>query len=297
MAKMTNKNLRNQWLGRYLVVQGKTDGQIRKVLAQAAEDAYSEINRLSSSTKFSDGVRTAQLRMVMQIIKEILNDGFKKYPNIIKLGLSDSSGAAVTAFGETDIGYLRRAFKASGISEDDFISGQRREAEQNIMHVVNKLYGFDKPLSTRIYRTRSLATTYVRNEVTRKIAIGASPAEIAKSVRGSFRANVPGGVGYASLRLARTELNNAFHATSIELAKDRPWVTGMDWNLSSVHKMHDGKQEICELYSHKVYTPENVPPKPHPQCRCYATPNVLPMSEFLDHLTNGSYDDWIRNAA
>lgn len=289
--------LRKRWLNRYIRAQGPVDTKIRKILAQASDDAESQIASLAKNQTFSAKVKTTQLKMVMAEIREVLNDAFREITPVIAQGNKSSALAAVNAITETDLEYLKRAFAASGGSYSDFIEGQRKQAQIQVANVVTKMYSFDKPLSSRVYRTRYQATVWVRNTVHRKIATGASAREIAYSVRKSIRTNTPGGVGYAAMRLGRTEVNNAFHATSINLAKDRPWINGMVWHTSRTHEVEEGKIEICEIYDGKTFDVEQVPPKPHPQCRCYVVPEVEPLDTFVTHLTAGQYKDWMNSAA
>lgn len=294
--------LRRRWLNRYIRVQAKTDTRIRTVLVQGAEDVYKEIEALENSSTFSSGVKRAQLRMVMQQVRSVLNDVFKEFGPIITDGSKDAAKAAVDAFTETDRQFLEAAFaqtsSASGISVAEFIEGQRRSAMLGVANAVSRLSRSEQPLSGRVYRTKYLANQWVQRQVNSGILRNASAKEIAKTVRKSIRPSTPGGVSYASLRLARTELNNAFHATSVALSEDRPWVEGMVWNLSKVHEYTPGDvPEICEIYAKQTFRVDQVPAKPHPQCRCYVTPQLEPLDVFVRHLTAGQYKDWIENAA
>lgn len=291
--------LRKRWLNRYLAVQSKTDTKFRTALIGAAEQAYSQVIALDSSKTFSAGVRSAQLKLVMQQVQAVHSDLFKKLLPIIADGQRSSATASVIAFGETDRTYLERAFANSPTdrsrSVDAYLASQKQTAAAGVVHAISRITNSDQPLSARVYRTRYLANTWVKNQLNVALLKNASAKEIALKIRSSIRPNVAGGVSYAALRLGRTELNNAFHATTITLAQNRPWVTGMDWNLSTTHE-NSTKQlaEICEVYSHQTFTVENVPAKPHPQCRCYATPKVEPMGVFLTHLTAGQYRDWMK---
>lgn len=289
--------LRKRWLNRYLAVQAKHDTKTRTALIRAALDAETEISALAQKSTFSSGVRSAQLRIVMQIVKEILNDFFKTDLKLITAGSKQSARAAVTAFGETDKALLRQAFSASGISPESFIQGQFIQAELSVANLVSRLEKSNQPLSARVYRTRRLANTWVQREVNSAIVRNASAKEIAIRVRKSIRPNTSGGVSYAALRLGRTELNNAFHATSVALAQDRPWVEGMVWHTSQTHETTQGIVEICDRYADQLFEVNNVPKKPHPQCRCFVTPQVEPLEVFTRNLTAGTYNDWIRDAA
>ena len=292
------EELRKRWLNRYLRAQRPVDIKIRKILVAASKDAESQIISLASNPTFSAKVKTTQLKLVMREIKAVLNDAFSSITPVIKDGSEAAALQAVDALTESDIEYLKKAFANSAGDYRDFVEGQRRQAQLQIANVVSKMYSFDKPLSSRVYRTRVQATSWVRNTVSSKIATGASAKDIAKAVRGSIRPDTAGGISYAAMRLGRTELNNAFHATSINLAQDRPWVNGMSWHTSKVHIPNEnGIIEICEKYNGKTFEMNSVPVKPHPQCRCFVVPEDEPLNVFVNHLTAGTYRDWIGNAA
>ena len=286
--------LRKRWLDKYLKVQGKYDTKLRSILIGAAQDAQDRVTALSTKPTFSAGVQTAQLRLVMVELREVLKNLYGVILPVIQDGQKDSALAALSAFTETDYEYLQKAFSASG-SVEDFLQGQRKQVQLQVANVISRITKSDIPLSARVYRTRALSTRWVQHTVNLGIVRGASAKEIAKDVRSSIRPNVPGGVSYAAMRLGRTELNNAFHATSIALAQDRPWVDGMRWHLSKVHvpDKHCG----CETYANKIFDMSNVPPKPHPQCRCFITPEVEPFDSFVTNLTSGQYRGWMDSAA
>lgn len=288
--------LRKRWLSRYLTIQSRADTRTRSALVVAAQNAEIEIAALETKQNFSSKVRQAQLRLVMGIIKEVLNDFFKKELTLITTGSKESAKAAVTAFSETDRDYLEQAFGSSG-DISSFIRGQEIQAQISVANLVSRLEKSAQPLSVRVYRTKRLANNWVQREVNSAIARNASAKEIAQKVRKSIRPNVSGGVSYAALRLGRTELNNAFHATSVALAQDRPWVEGMVWHTSRTHETSEGLVEICERYKEQLFEVNSVPPKPHPQCRCFVTPQVEPLDVFTQNLTAGAYNDWIRDAA
>lgn len=288
--------LRKRWLSRYMGVQSRTDTRIRTILVEAAEDANARVIALENNSTFSAGVRTAQLRLVMREVKDILNDVFKQFTPIILAGQKSEAEAAVDGLTETDRQYLEAAFQNAGAVRD-FIDSQKLQAKIQVINAVNRITKSERPLSQRVYRTKALAQGWVQRDVTSGIARGASAKEIAKTVRKHIRPNTPGGVSYAALRLGRTELNNAFHATAIELSQDRPWIQGMEWNLSAVHQSDSRGVEVCETYAKRVFEVDKVPAKPHPQCRCFVVPVLEPVSIFIQNLTAGQYRAWIDKAA
>ena len=288
--------LRKRWLSRYMKIQTQTDTRIRTILVEAAEDANAQVTALATNSTFSAGVRTAQLRLVMQTVKEVLDDVFKKTSPIISAGQKSQAKAAVEGLTETDRQYLEAAFQETR-AVNDFIASQKLQVQIQIVNAVNRITKSEIPLSSRVYRTKALAKNWVQRDVTSGIARGASAKEIAAIVRKHIRPNTPGGVSYAALRLGRTELNNAFHATAITLAQDRPWIQGMEWFLSEVHQRDSQRVEVCETYAGQIFEVNNVPAKPHPQCRCFVAPVLEPVDVFIRNLTAGQYRDWIENAA
>lgn len=282
--------LLKRWLNRYMTVQAKYDSQIKKLLKDGAEDAQQRISVLNSNSTFSAGVKTAQQRMVLAAIKPTYKTLFKELIPILKNGQKDEAGAAADGLTETDLAYLRAALSAT-TDIDSFIKSERQRAELGVIHALSQVTKSNQPLSARVYRTQSLASGWVQRVIRSSILRGDSAIEMAKQVKSSIDPSTAGGTSYAALRLGRTELNNAFHATAISLSSDRPWITGMQWNTSRIHE--DDPTEICTQLNGKIFTLDLVPAKPHPQCRCYVAPTLESASAFAAHLTAGTYRDWI----
>lgn len=144
-----------------------------------------------------------------------------------------------------------------------------------------------KPLSTRVYRTQQLVKGQVNRMINQHLARGSSGRELARDIRQFVKPTAPGGLRGASLRLGRTELNNAFHAVSVDQAQKNPYVIGMVWHLSGSHPRPDA----CNDYEEHFFRPHEVPNKPHPNCFCYVTPETLSRGAFLDHYNKGGYSN------
>lgn len=288
--------LRKRWLNKYITVQTKNDTKIRTVLVESAEDAAKRVAALEKNSTFSAGVRTAQIKLVMKEVKDVLDTLFGKTAPIILDGQKEAAMAAVDGLSESDRRYLEMAFNSTG-AVANFIQSQRLQAKIQVAHTVNRVTKSERPLSQRVYRTKALANRWVQRDVNSGILRGDSARDIAKTVRRHIRPSTPGGVSYAALRLGRTELNNAFHATAITFSQDRPWVQGMEWHLSQVHTFDPNRVEICETYARQTFPVNKVPPKPHPQCRCFITPVLESSDVFIRRLTAGEYEGWIDNAA
>lgn len=285
--------LLQRWLARYSSVQAQYDSQIKSLLKDGASDAQDRINALSQKTTFSSGVQTAQIKMTMNSIQSTFKTLFKQIIPIIQSGQKDEAGQASDALNETDLSYLRAALSAT-TDIDSFIKSEKQRAELGVVHALSNVTNSSLPLSARVYRTQFLANNWVKTQVTKQILLGGSASDIANAVKQSIDPSTPGGVSYAAMRLGRTELNNAFHATAITLSQDRPWITGMQWFTSRTHDDSD-KTEICTQLNGQIFTTDKVPAKPHPQCRCYVAPTLESATAFQNHLTAGTYRDWIED--
>jgi hypothetical protein len=152
------------------------------------------------------------------------------------------------------------------------------------------------PLAQRIYRTEVWMRGRVQDMINSALSRGLSAREFGREAVDWFSPNTPGGVRYASMRLARTEINNAFHAVSINHSMDKPWVEHMKWHLSGSHP----KPDVCDAYSKGgdgtgLYLPRDVPRKPHPHCLCFVTPQTVDEGAFLDALVGGKYDSYLNS--
>lgn len=146
------------------------------------------------------------------------------------------------------------------------------------------------PLSKRIYNSSVWMGGRLGKLINETLATGLNAKEFAKRARDWFNPNTPGGVRYAAMRLARTEINNAFHAMTAEKAARDPWITEVEWNLSKSHP----KPDICNKVAEESPFPsDRVPARPHPQCMCYITPSPIAEDEFVENFLKGDYDEFL----
>jgi hypothetical protein len=184
----------------------------------------------------------------------------------------------------------RRAMKSSLLEAGRF----------NVEAMLARVYKTRLPLAQQVYKTGALAEGWVESRIDRALARGSTVAELAKEVRDFVNPRTPGGATYAARRLARTEINAAYHAGTIVHNEDKPWVLGMQWRLSGSHPTPD----ICDTYARNdhsdlgkgVFPPDEVPGKPHPQCLCTVFPVLQEEEEFVRLASDGYYDDYIATA-
>jgi hypothetical protein len=190
--------------------------------------------------------------------------------------------------GESAVEALSRVAYASLSDDvaDELIKGLKAAAESGFKSDAARR---KRDLSQKVYRLRALHEGKVEQVIRSGLVAGLSARELASEVYAYVSPTTSGGASYAAMRLARTEINNAFHERQIAGAK-RPGVEAVKWNLSGSHKVPDE----CNVYAeHEPFDPDEVPEKPHPQCFCYLTYVMQPPEKFREALENGDWDQEI----
>ena len=284
---------RRTFLFAYISVQEAADKRIDALLRQARDDAEREIERLAGKEGVGAKVRSAQLVGSRGAITRILERLFALLRDTIRESQKEASLAAAEANIKWERDLLR-IIEPDAARRSSLEEALRQTAERSVQSMITRVLKTDMPLSKRVYGTQRNTIAKVKAIVNNSIARGDSANDIAKKVREHISPSTPGGVNFAAKRLARTEINNAFHAQSIHDAQDRPWVREMTWHLSKTHTPRPG--DACELYARRGRFPiDAVPAKPHPQCMCFVTANQPPMEVFAADVANGRYDDWLRH--
>jgi hypothetical protein len=282
-------------LERYIRVQRSVDREMAAMLRDAADEAERMMLRLAKQKGIGAQVRRAQLG---GILRELRKQQAALWGNVTKateLGMRRAAEAAA----EAEIVLNRVLLEGAGVPYGDFEEAMRIQATESVMNVASK----DKnhiPLSQQVYKSRALANDLVNKAINRGILLGFSAKELAASVKHLIDPNVKGGVSYAAMRLARSEINNAFHRTQIDLRQDDPWAEGMKWHLSKSHPHKDKCNDYAESVHFKggekgVFEAGNVPGKPHPNCLCYLTTELIGEEEFIDNMASGKYDKFMND--
>lgn len=260
-------------------------------LRDASADAARRINKLETKHGIGSVVRRGQLAVIRRELRNV-TDGLWQDVN---KRIRSAGNAIADAAAKAEETLERILFHNVGKSMSEaLVDSQRAYARRTVANYLARgLNGIG--LSQRVYKTKSLANGYVDRAVNRVILQGGSWQDIAKNVKPMIEPNTPGGVSYAAKRLARTELNNAFHTTQKASAEVNPFVTGVRWHLSLSHTHED----VCDLLARGhspgqpagVYLAHELPPKAHPQCLCYTTNEVMDENEFLDLVSDPDYLD------
>lgn len=264
----------------YRKVQGKADKELARILERTAKLIERRI--LTLGPGIGGVVRASQLRLVLREIRQLQRAMWvgALTPVIIR-----QVEAAFEA-GESAVEALTRVAYAS-LNEpaaEALIRGLKAAARSGFLSDTARR---KRELSERVYKLRALHEGKVEEVIRSGIISGLSARELASEAYKYVSPSTPGGASYGAMRLARTEINNAFHERQIAGAK-RPGVEAVKWNLSGSHKVPDE----CNIYAdHEPYDPDEVPEKPHPQCFCYLTYVMQSPEQFRKDLADGKWDE------
>jgi hypothetical protein len=264
----------------YLTVQTSYDRRVRGILERTAHDLGRRIRILDVTPGVGSRVRAAQLRLVLVNLEQAM---VGQLGSVIATGVTDAAEAAVKAASVID-DVLYRTIGGGGA--EVLMRSSQATARRGM--VVNS-GRYRRELSSRVYSNYRNVAGLIEETIQSGLISGLAPRELARSVYQFVSPTTPGGASYASMRLSRTEINNAFHQQQIKSAQ-KPWVEWAVWNLSGSHKHPDQ----CNVYaSQRTFRSDQVPDKPHPQCLCYLTYDTVSRDEFINNFLNGHYDDFL----
>lgn len=277
----------------YLRLQRALDRDVLALLRTTYLSVSAELVRLQNRTGIGARVQEDQLRLTMIAINRDLSRYWAAVGDHVQARQYEAAAkAAETVWSST---HLRSVFPKDDV--DYLMRSARASATQSLSVAMERVSGTSRiPLAESVYNNQALTSGKIDEIVNAALATGSSAADIAKEVRAFVNPNVRGGVRYASMRLGRTELNNAFHAAQARSAVECPWVDLMRWNLSGSHPTPDE----CNEYAEQVHVPGEeaglwrpgeIPAKPHPNCLCFTTTEDIGRDEFIRRFEAGRFDD------
>lgn len=282
------------WLDRYIKLQQSYDADLFKILQRAAADAEREIRKLQMKQGIGAATRAAQLTSSRGSIGRVLAYLWKQVGDLAKAGRFDAQAAAILQSFNWEESLIAKAIPESD-KRTAILEYLLDSADKNVDAMLARVFQTRQTLAQSVYKSQSLSKGWVEDKINSGLARGATVAELAKDVKDLIRPDTKGGVSFAAKRLARTEINNAYHAQAIDSARDKPWLTGMRWKLSETHKIPDN----CNRYAEQeqglgpgIWPIGMVPAKPHPQCLCYVIPELPSVAEFNRNLRLGLYDSY-----
>lgn len=274
-------------------IQRTIDKELAATLRDAANEAEKIILRLGQKEGKGAALRRAQMQAQLKQLRKLQAELWGSVSKATELGMQRAAEGAA----EAEIAINKVLFDAAGVKHASFDSAMRIQAQEAVQNVISKAAN-DIPLSSQVYRSRALAQKQVDRAINRGLLLNFSAKELADTIKHLILPTTPGGVSYAAMRLARTEINNAFHRTQIDLRKGDPWTEGFQWHLSGSHPRPD----MCNDYADRehfrggdpgVFKVEDVPGKPHPQCLCFITTVTIGVDDFIDKMARGDFDSFM----
>lgn len=267
----------------------------REVLVML-RDIYQNVNETlkamerADSSALGDLVRRAQFEQTRRVLLGQQADVFERLGDIASAAQLRAAQKAASLSARADAALLSVAGAAS-IGKRLYEAAL--ETSARAVEAALARMGYSTiPLSERIYNVRLWMDGRLNRLINSALGSGLNAREFARKARDWFQPNTPGGVRYAAMRLARTEINNAFHAVSVNRAVETPWTVRMKWNLSGSHVVPDECNRLAET-DEGLYAPEDIPQKPHPQCMCYVTPDNIDEDIFVENFLSGEYDEFL----
>ena len=277
--------------GEYIRTQRKYDAIIMRILELTAAAIEQRLKKLDN-TRFSASVRASQLRLALTEIRLEQRDMWLSIGDVIRAGQIEAALIAVD-----DMDRLNRVMMAS--LPDESARLLQATIRNTAASGIKSLYARTPiAISPRVMLAHSAQiATKIEEIIQTSLASGLSAKEFAKEVRSFISPRTPGGASYAAMRIARTEINNAFHNRQIA-SMDAPGVTGAKWNLSGSHRVPDACNRYAETDQYDmgagVFPHGKVPVKPHPHCLCFLTMVMMTPDEFVAGLKSGKFDDELR---
>jgi hypothetical protein len=264
------------------------DQETLAVLREAYIQVSRDLNVLEKRLGPTQTIQRAQLEQTRQRLLERQSQVFERLGDKVSARRIRATARSQRLSAEATAFLLDRVGR--GKDGDALMKAALSVSDRAIEAAMTRLGISAVPLAQHLYRTDVWMNGRLNRLINATLASGLNAKEFARRARDWFNPNTPGGVRYAAMRLARTEINNAFHASAIERAAEKPWVNQMDWNLSKSHPKKDG----CDLRkAESPYPADAVPPRPHPQCLCYVTEREIPEDDWIDGFLNGDYDDYL----
>lgn len=233
-------------------------------------------------------IRRAQLEQTRSRLLAEQAVVFERLGDIVEARRARAASRSAGLSGAADAALLRAVGK--GPQGQFLYESALQVSQRQIDAALARMKLSQLPLSQRIYKSSVWMGARLGKLINETLASGLNAQEFAKRARDWFDPNTPGGVRFAAMRLARTEINNSFHAMTAARAAEEPWVNEVEWNLSKSHP----KPDVCnEVNAKSPFPSDKVPARPHPQCMCYITPKPVDEDDFIDAFLKGDYDEYL----
>lgn len=283
------------WRTSQLQIVQRSERDVIKLLAQVHVDIDHQIGRLNLSGNVSSKVRRSQLLKIKRIVAKQQAKLWQDLGILMRARRLDAAANRIALSVEFDKQLFETlgGFRISNATIDALIKAEEAAAKSALDRMLRRVYGDSfVNLSQRVYRSSVAIGKVLDNRVNSALARGLSAREFAIELRPYIDPQTPGGIRYAAMRLARSEINNAAHAVAVNDMIGKPWIEGGKWVLSASHPKVDICDDLAEggPNGDGIYPPGEIPGLPHPHCFCQIIPVSMSDSDFLSALAAGRFD-------
>ena len=271
--------------------------QVRDVYRRAAEGIRDDITKLTPGT-----LRHAHLTALQKNLDDRAAQMSKDVLAATHQGIWMASGAGSKGVQQVTQHMLGDAFPEPAVKR--LFAGINERAT---LAMLARTRRDGLKISDRVWRTSENARNNVRRIVEDAVARGQDSRKTARQVQqylqpGVWKAHkletrrrlgVGTDVSYQAMRLARTEMNNAFHEGMIAANQHSPGYRGIYWRLSAQHVVRDICTDMAADLSHGepgFYPKGKEPVRPHPNCQCVAISNFENHEQFAERLRGWQRD-------
>lgn len=286
-----------EWRGRQLKIVQRTQTDVLRLLVQTRLDINAQLAKLNASDTISSQIRRSQILQIKKVVAQEQASLWRTMGDVIRARRLDAASNIYALAAEFDKQLFESlgGFNVSRATINALVDAEEAAARSSMDRMIRRVFGDSYVnLSQRVYRSSINIGNVLDNRVNSALARGLSAKEFAREIQTYINPDTPGGIRYASMRLARSEINNAAHAVAISDASGKPWIEGMQWELSASHPKADVCDDLAEggPALDGIYPPHAVPGRPHPQCFCVVTPVSVSDQAFLMNLAAGNYDSY-----
>lgn len=271
-----------------------TANKVRTLYRRVAEQVRQEIEQVTPGT-----LRHAHLSALAAALDKIVRALNDELLAAVMAGIQLASREATSGAEQVTLELTKDVFPAAQVVA--LFAGVNQRA---VLATWTRTYNDGLKLSDRVWRTSTHAREALRRLVEDGVARGLNARVLAREVQqylqpGVFtalkeetrkRLKVPRDVSMEAMRLAVTEMQHAFHEGTVLAYQTVPSCNGFYWRLSGSHPVPD----ICDTYANRggngFWRVDEVPPKPHPWCRCILVPAMEEPRQFVRRLKEWAND-------
>lgn len=265
--------------------------QVREVYRRAARSVRDAVRTVTPGT-----LRERHLLALAKALEQQAEVMRGQLDSVLRSGIQLAVDIAIQPAEQITMEVLGDAFDRAGVRAMFTNVNQRA-----VTALLSRTRGDGLRLSDRIWRTSRTWQRAAARVIEDMVARGQNSREAARYIDRYLqpqthtalkaetrrRLGVPKDVSMEAMRLAVTEMNNAFHEGTILAGRATPSYQGIHWRLSHSHVVPD----ICDrLAAGSPYRKGEEPTKPHPWCRCVAIQVHEDHQKFMQRLR-----EWVKN--